>query len=384
MNHKLLMLCAWVLISLLGAELSAQEKSALFLAGGAEGWTSAKAGGHGYLLAQYERDVLGGRLVAMYNTDTLMLSLSGYKISETASLGGYIKGQGGFAGLLPDYYQRAELLPGRGFMASYVQTMWVLSQDIAPHFLQLELGGRRWDFRRLDGTDEALKLPANLWELEPRVRYTYWDLAYDPATQQAHRHYLRVEGLAFGVELGANLRDRRQAFGALDAQRFDPVDLRNDGKRALFIARAWARAGHKLGQRLRLQGMLYGATGVAQDDLVRVRAGGTNPYVVPISGLPWASHLPDDLLASELSLHLKVLKDSEVGVMAQGALMGQDDLARVEGQDGWGGLVGVGLFGDWRLGDWQVDTRVGFAPDSTWLVDGPHLTAWLSVGKQIF
>lgn len=364
-----------------------QPAGKLFVAAGGDAWVSPASGGHGYALAHYEREgILGAKLQATWNTDTLMLALTDYKLNARLSVSGYLKGQAAFAGLLPDYYQRGQLIEERGFWASYLQSGWVFSQSVAPHFLQLEISGRRWRFDRMeDKTSASLVLPRTKWELEPRVRYTYWDMAYDPATQQAHRHYWRVDGLAFGVELGANLRDQAQDFGAIDPASFTPDDARNHSQRALFVARAWARAGKQLSQRFRLQGMLYGASGVAQDDLVRVRAGGLNPYVVPIAGLPWATYLPDKLLSSEIALHVKVLKDSEVGLLANGALMPASDLARRAEAEGWGGVTGLGLFGDWRFGDWQLDTRVGLAPNSAWLDgDGPYLSAWLSVGKQLF
>ena len=362
--------------------------SKLFVAAGGELWTSPQASGHGYALVHYQRERFmdDARLDVLWNTDTALISVDGYRLGERARVGGYLKAQGGFAGLLPRYYQEGVERAQRGFLASYVQTAWTLRQEVAPHFIQLEVGGRRWDFRPAPSSAAGLTLPDTRWELEPRLRYTYWALSYDPATDEAHRHYWRTLGLAWGVELGGNLRDRARPFGALSPEPgAGAAEDRNAGDRAVFIARAWARAGTSLGSRARVQGALFGATGAQEDDLTRVRAGGLNPYVVPLGGLPWASYLPDRLLASELSLHIKAWGDSEVGVMGQSALMPAKDLARRAGAgDAWGGLLSAGVFGDWRWGPWQVDTRVGLAPAWRSPYDELSLSAWLSVGRRLF
>lgn len=376
-----------VCLCLLMMSATSWAQSRFYAAGGAEAWVSPNGGGHGYFILSYQRpkvyqDVL---LDVTLNTDTLQITLDNYTLSKTMALGGYLKGQALIAGLLQDYYIQGNNRPERGFNASYLQSAMYLKNSDAPHYLQLEVGGRKWFFSRAGKTSDALILPAESWVLEPRLRYTYWDLKFDPATMEAHRHYWRVDGLAFGFELGLDWRDQRQPWGARDEDSFEVPDLRNDGAQSSILARAWIRAGYALTKKMRVQGMINMATGQNQDDLNRVRAGGMNPYVIPIAGLPWASHLPDTIVSSELAMHYKILSNSEIGAMMHSAVMNNNDLQRTRIDDpDIGGLIGVGLFGDWRFGDWQFDSRFGWALPFNSLSDNPHLTLWLSVGKRVW
>lgn len=386
-------------VALAGVAVSARADAAqdrLYAAGGGEAWVSPEAGGHGFALVHYQRDevVRGARLDLFYNTDTLFAGLDGLVLGDRLRAGAFIKGQVGFGGLLTDYYQRGELVEGRGFAASQAQGVVYLKIMEAPHFIDLAIGGRRWRFDRLARTDAALVMPEGFWALEPEVRYTYWALKHDAAFSDPHRLSWRMEGLAFGVEISTQIRSQQRPWGATEASGLEPVDRRNRATGDPLLVRGWARGGVALGRRARVQGMLYVAGGAREDDITRVRAGGMNPYVVPLSGLPWAAFMPDQLGATQLSGHLK-LGAHEVGLSVETLTMSRGDALRLstpraEDAPAWlpgGGsetLAGLGLFGDWRWGSWQLDTRVGLALPHEVLASGPHVTVWLALGKQIF
>ena len=135
----------------------------IYVAAGADAWVSPEFGGHGYILASYQRDdVLQKMDVNLtYNTDTLQLTGRGLELGKSLKLGAFLKGQALFAGLLMDYYQQGLRVPERGFRASYIQGGLLLETNTqGPVFLELELGGRRWFFGSMDG-DKPVFGPAS-------------------------------------------------------------------------------------------------------------------------------------------------------------------------------------------------------------------------------
>lgn len=383
---SLCFLCA----ALLASQAHAEDSSDFYVAAGAESWVTPNAGGHGYVLLSYDRPKALGQATfnATLNTDTIQLTLDGLRLNPSWTWGGMLKGEAILSGLLPDYYKQGVNLPARGFNATFLQGALFAKYGSAPHFLDIELSARQWFFSRNARTSMALRLPPDTAVLEPRLRYTYWALQYDEATAQAHRHYWRVHGLAFGAQAGVDVRSQTGRWGARDPTSF-VVDQRNVSHRLSAMGTLWARAGAHIAPPVRVQGMVHTTYGHQLDDINRVRAGGMNPYVVPVSGVPWAGLLPDALLATEISLHTKVFEDSEIGLMAQSAWATRADLLRLTQQelqdgDALGALVGVGLFGDLRFDTWQVDTRLGWALPSEYLEGKPYLSFWLSVGKQVW
>lgn len=375
-----------------GAATLAQgdDASDFYVAAGGESWLTPNLGGHGYVILAYDRPNTLGHATfnATLNTDTLQLTLDGFRLSPSWTWGAMLKGEAVLSGLLPDYYKEGVNLPARGFNATFAQGSVIAKYGDAPHFLDIELSGRQWVFSRNARTSMALRLPPDTAVFEPRLRYTYWALDYDEATNAPHRHYWRVRGLALGAQAGVDVRTQTGKWGARDPSAF-VVDERNVSQRLSAMGNLWTRAGARLAQPLRVQGMLSYTHGYQLDDLNRPRVGGMNPYVLPVSGMPWASLLPDNILSGEVSVHTKVLQDSEVGLMAQSAWMTRADLRRVtEGEledgDGIDAVTGLGLFGDFRFDTWQVDARLGWALPSTYFKDNPHFSLWLSVGKQLW
>src|SRR5699024_7935095 len=103
---------------------------------------------------------------------------------------------------LSDYYRDGVNDSARGFWASYVNAAASAKLNLAPHFVELAAGARRWFFARQGGTDPALVLPPEAWVGEVRLRYTLWKLADEPSLWEPQRLYPRLRGVAFGVELG--------------------------------------------------------------------------------------------------------------------------------------------------------------------------------------
>jgi len=334
----------------------------LTVAGGGEIYATPGFNGHGFVLVRYDLDGLphGAHFAAELNTDTLRLSYDRIRVGRFEFAVG-AAGEALIAGLLSDYYRDGQNDPGRGFYASYATAGAAAKLDLAPHFLELVAGGRRWFFTRAGATNAALILPPDAWVGEVRLRYTLWQLAADRSLWEPQRFYPRLRGVAFGVELGLDARSDAQPWGARDPAAFAPPDLRNDPSRAIWMARQWLRAGVVVAPRLRLQveetaSWMHGA-----DDLVRVRIGGLNPYSVPLAGAPWAGYLADDFAAAQASLHVRVAGEHEVGLLVDGVALA--DVRRTGGSDARPGvLAGIGLFADLRVRGWQLDARTGWSP----------------------
>jgi hypothetical protein len=314
------------------------------------------------VLLRYDLDGLprGSHLAAELNTDTLRLWY------DHLRAGRFEFGFGGaaevlLAGILSDYYRDGANDSGRGFWASYVTAAASAKLNLAPHFVELAAGARRWFFSRSGGTNPALVLPPEVTVGEVRLRYTLWRLADDRSLWEPQRLYPRLRGVAFGVELGLDARSDVAPWGARDPAVFAPPDLRNDPSRAIFAARQWLRAGAMLHRRLRLQidetaSWMWGA-----DDLVRTRIGGLNPYSVPLAGAPWVGYLAGDFAAVDASLHVRIAGEHEVGLLVDGVAL--EDADRTGGPTARPAvLAGIGAFADLRKNGWQLDVRCGWSP----------------------
>ena len=323
---------------------------------------------HGIVLVRYELELPRARFVVDYNTDTLRVAVDRLRAGPF-ELGVIAGGEVFIAGLLTDYWRDGRMDPARGFRASWLDLGSFIKLSRAPSYLELATSVRRWFFARQGGTSPELILPPEAWVGEFRLRYTLWKLAPDRSLWEAQRPFPRLCGVAFGVELGADVRSDVRPWGA---RVLDPPDLRNDPSRLVLSARQWLRAGVRLGARLRLQLDEVALWMSGADDLDRARVGGLNPYVVPIAGQPWAGHLVSRLAAAQLSLHARVWRELELGLLADAAAV--DDLERGE-RARPGGLYGVGAFADFRLRGWQADLRGGWSPP-----DGASIFASLGWG----
>jgi hypothetical protein len=331
------------------------------IAGGGELTFSPEFNGHGFVLVRYDLDGLprATHLGVELNTDTLRLAYDRIRFGRV-ELGVNAAGEVLIAGLLSDYYREGHNDSGRGFYASYGSAGVTAKLDEAPHFLELAVTARRWFFARAGATSPELVLPPEAWVGEVRLRYTLWQVRDDRSLWEPQRLFPRVRGVAFGVELGLDERSEARPWGARDVA-FAPADLRNDPSRSIFVARQWLRAGSAIGRRLRLQVDEVASWMSGADDLVRLRVGGLNPYSVPLVGAPWAGYLAGNLAAIDASLHVRLGREQEIGVLVDGVAL--DDRDRTGGVLARPAvLAGVGAFADLRAGSWQLDVRGGWSP----------------------
>jgi hypothetical protein len=331
----------------------------LSIAGGGEVYGSPGFGGHGFALVRYDLDGLPRHthFAAELNTDTLRLSYDRLRLGPV-ELGFAAAGEVFIAGLLTDYYRDGASDGARGFYASYAAAASWAKLGVGPHFFELALTARRWFFTRAGDTSPALTLPPEAWVGEVRLRYTLWMLRPEPSLHQPHRLYPRLRGIALGVELGLDERSDASPWGARDAS-FGPTDPRNAPGTTILMIRQWLRTGAALHPRVRVQLDEVATWMWQEDDLVRLRVGSFNPYSVPLAGAPWAGYLSGKLAAVDGSLHVRVWRDHEVGVVADGVVL--DDPRRV-GANRAGVLAGIGAFVDARFGMWQLDVRGGWSP----------------------
>lgn len=334
-------------------------------------WRSAAAFGHDQVLAPGATgngwalfDLRGvgavrrGDLHLQWNTDTLHVALEGVRLGTRVELTAGLRGQALIAGVLTNYVVDGQRDPGRGFFASYgyafAAVKWLPGGG---HVVEGLVGLRRWAFSRRDGsTRDDLVLPPAAWVFEPRVRYAWWAITSGGREWGAEVFYPRWEGVAVSVEAGLDLRSDASAWGGVAGQ---DAPRNRPGTRILLLRQS-LRAGHAVSARVRLQLEQHAAWGRGEDDLTRVRAGGLNPYVVVIPGVPWAALLSERLVAAQASLHLRpsLGRAHEVGLALAGGAF--NDVHRTGRLDTYGGAVGAMAFADLRFGRWQGYARVGY------------------------
>jgi len=337
----------------------------LELAAGGEVWPNigeSGVGGHGFAILHYQLGGLprGGRFDLYFNSDTLRLAYEGVQLAGgKIEIGGELRGEALIAGVLSDYYRDGKIDPAREFWASYASASAWVKLLRSPHFVELAATARKWFFNRQGMTAPAFVLPPEAWVGEIRMRYTLWWVDPDPSLWEAHRLFPRVRGFAFGVEVGLDARSDAQPWGAR-AGSFAPPDYRNDPQAAIFQVRQWLRAGVRVHRRVRLQFAESAVWMWGEDDLVRMRVGGMNPYVVPLAGAPWASLLVGRVAAAEASMHVRVWREMECGVLAD--VVAVDDVHR--STPALPALLGgFGAFADFRHRAWQADLRLGWSPN---------------------
>ncbi len=351
-------------ITFIAAPARADTDHRLALVAGDGIWLQPESGMHVLLLVAYDIEGLPGgtHFGAEYNTDTLRLKYDGWKwFDGKLEAGVAVSYEYKFAGLLIDYYRQGQKDSARGFNAGYLEASAFLKIHLSGHHhLSLTAGARRWFFTKQSTTSSALILPPETWVIEPRLNYTYWNLQSDPSLRDRHRLFTRARGWALGFELGVDWRSQTRPWGALDPAAFDVVDPRNDPEYLIVRARQCIRAVCQLHNRLMAQIAQSASWGHGEDDLTRVRLGGSNPYVVPLAGAPWAAFLSEKFLALESSWHIAVWEGLELGPLFQAALI--EDTERLGREDTYGTMASVGLFVDWQLGDFQIDLRGGWSP----------------------
>lgn len=335
---------------------------------GAEGWGIEDQFGHGFFLLGYEHRAGSHRVDLEYNTDTLTATYS-YS-GKGFQLGAIARGQYRVAGLLTDYYRGGERIAEYGFGASYVQATTFGRLWTGRHTLGVELSARHWFFDR-DGTADRFILPQDHAMLESAIGYTYWNLSHDPSFSDRHRVFERLDGFAWGVRLTGTYRTRTRAWG---------IAIRNRPWALAPGVEQWVRAGVQYAPRLRLQLRQRASWAFGHDDLTRARLGGMNPYVVPISGAPWAAFLSSRFGAFTVSHHVKIGWGAEWVSQVDGALIW--DVER-DGRRAFGPVLGLASGFDVRVGSWQVDARLGASPDTGWQqVAGPIVSGYAGLGRS--
>ena len=355
---------AAALVLVAGATASADAELQLHhtitFAGGGELTGSPSIGGHGFVLVRYDLDGLPrqAHFAAELNTDTLRLSYDRLRLGPV-EVGAQLAGEVLIAGLLSDYYRDGVEDSTRGLWASYAAAAAYAKVGVGPNYFELAVGTRRWFFTRAGNTSAALILPPDAWVGELRVRYTLWLLRPDVSLYQPQRFHPRLRGVALGVELGLDQRSEASPWGARDPAVFSPVDPRNAPGLSIFLVRQWLRAGRQVHPRVRLQLEEVASWMWNEDDLVRLRVGGFNPYSVPLAGAPWAGYLAGKLASLDGSLLVRVWREYEVGLVADGVVLADP---RRTGDSGVGVLAGLGALLDARVGSWQLDVRAGWSP----------------------
>jgi hypothetical protein len=372
------------LVLLVPTSAGAQEWSGATAAGG-DLALLPEVGGHGFALFDaVGRDVVGdGDLHFLFHTDTLEAGIERVPLADgRVTVGLAARGEFLFAGILRDYYERGDRIADRGFNASYLAFVPKLQWHVAGrHTLEVTTTVRRWWFGPSDATAPDLVLPAEAWVFEPRLGYIFWKIDAPSEEWEAHRLFPRITGFAFGVWVGLDVRTDARPWGAVIDGALDP---RNDPGRAILTVRQMFRAGFEAGPLVRIQIEESASWGEGEDDLSRNRAGGMTPYVVPIAGLPWPALLCERLLAGQLSLHLRLGRESdqELGLLVGGGAF--NDIERDGDLRSFGGAGGAAIFSDLRFGPVQIHLRFGASFPADWQADPPHLSMFAALGSRLF
>ncbi len=367
-------LCAG--LALLAMVGQAEAKISTVIA--AEAWNDDDRPAHGVGIVAWDKKLADGKsLAVVWNTETIQLTLDGLKLSKKTV--GYVdlKGEALRAGLLADHFVDGKTEIGRTFNSSYLQARTgVKTHATTRTWIEFELGARRWFFSKVDDSADALTLPANTWVFEPRLRFTFWDIADNRTIGARHRFFPRVRGFATGFELGADYRSETHKWGAVD-ESFDKPDTRNDPAAAIVILRQWALVGWQLSKGSRLQIHQSSGIGRGEDDLTRARIGGMNPYVVTVPGSPWAAWLSEEYVGGVASMMFGD-RSLQLGPMV-GAVAFRD--THRSGSTDLGTQYGAGGHVDWAIGDsMPVDFRGGYSPSLAADSDEAAWSAWVSFG----
>ena len=254
-----------------------------------ERWDSDVGPAHGALALSYDTSLESGSWLSIdYNTETLRLTLSQIDVGRHLRLGMGITGEAFFANVLNDHYLNGINDRSRSIWASYVlATTWLDHQLAKWVSMRALIGLRRWFHSRANETALDLTLPADSWVLEPEIQLTYWRLS-GLDWHQKHRVFPRLKGVAMGVILGLRWQSDPHAWGAIDADVFEEVDLRNRPGIIQFVVRQWLKAGVSAGDFFRVEVQQEAAWQQNEDDLYRRQIGGMNPFGISLPGAPSA------------------------------------------------------------------------------------------------
>ncbi|CAN0505211.1 unnamed protein product, partial [Laminaria digitata] len=358
----------------------AETEHEVYAALGLGMWPVPEAGAHVLGLVQWQARPAGdlGRFTLTWNTDTLQARYDEVCFGPVC-VGGELKGQALFAGLLSDYYQGGQRIPELELSASYVAASGFA--ELRPgsnYFIRYSATGRRWLFSDFSEPSAVFQRPDDIWVAEQDLSLTYWQIEPDRSQWQPHRLFMRLTGLAAGLKLSAHVRSAHRAWGESSAA--EAVSRRNDPEAVILMVNQWVRYGAQVAPRLRLQAEQRFRWGRGEDDLTRDRIGGLNPYVTPLGGAPWAAFLSGRYASGRLSTHVRVWDEVEAGLFCDAVAMQgilRDDSRR------FGGAFGAGGFIDARIGDWQADLWLAWAPGLGWGREQSYVAGFASVGYQI-
>lgn len=323
--------------------------------------------GFGLVLVQAEV----GRLRVRVNTDTLDVSWGEIDLAPQTSLRVGLAGEALVAGMMHRYSVAGEVVPSRGFAASWAGPYVEMTRRLGRNgFAGWRTTARQWWFGETEA--RAFTAPENFLSLEQKISLTYWGFAADPSLYEPHRLFRRIRGFGAGVQGEFWWRTAAEQWG-------NPADGRNEAHQRNFGASQWAAVGVPVGaSRVQVEERAY--FGVDQDDLNRLAVGGFNPYMIRLPGVSAPAFRTSRALSGEVALHMPIGAESELGLTSSTVLL-HDPLR--DGTDEIGALTSVGAFVDFRSGPWQADLRFGWTLPSPALARVPQLGLFAAIGRQL-
>lgn len=340
----------------------------LYVNGAADTWNTNEFGGHGIFLVHLALPLGDWLLVAELNTDTALLRTQ--RQFGKVQLGGQVRAEALFGGLLIHHFVAGEDQPELGFYASFVEAQVDAKTNLATHWFTLSLGARQWAFSAFE--EENIVFPPNLLAAYAQLSWAWWEIAHDSSWSDPHRRARRrIEGFGLGIDVSAELRNESGEFG---------VEGRNPGEKEILSLRQWGAWGVDLSPIARLQIRQWAGWGFNEDDLTRMRVGGQNPYVLPVPGLPWAAFLAQRYVGGEVAQSFRLWGETEIGFTANGVVL--DDPRREGDFDEFGNVIGASLFLDFRHGPWQANAAIGLSPDTGYLANSLNYGAYVDLGRS--
>lgn len=346
------------------------------LAVGAEGWVGNNNLFHGWVIAALQLEARRSRTGITFNTDTIELRTD-VRASHRLTVNARVRGQLGYANLLPDAFFEGERRNSNALQASTVEVgagAWLWTGGL--HTLGLEATTKFWTFHKTSTTSPDLVIPDEQWHVFPRLIWVLWDTA-STGLNDLHRTSLRIEGLVAGFEAGFVWRSEDEAWGLTYTRPAFAPEPRNAPSALAPTTRAWLRSGTRIGESVRLDVRIDANALPGADDLTRARVGSMTPWYTQAPGMPWAVAVSEYAAGASLEVRLHPGSALETGPLLAAAVF--NDPLRDNSND-WGAIGSAGWVLNWQHRGFVFDSRYAVAPLAPWPQRFPSMALLVSGG----
>jgi hypothetical protein len=369
------------------AGLAQERTTSTQTSAGGEGWFGEADGFHGWAAARVWHRGPRGEVGLDYNTDALELGGLARPGARVA-IGGAIRGQYGYAGLLRDLYVDGRAYtPDLDIVASSVgagvDTWFWLGRGVTlgvrgridryfvtgdDHIDLVDTGGL--------GAIRPFLLPPDALVAGGSLALS-WVSARASDELRADHPFARAAGLRLYAQGGPAWSDEAQRDGAGRESCTAEPRLSQCDARTGLLSHVTFVAGRTLG-RFRISGRIDGRYTRDATEAQRALVGGSVPFYVAAPGLPWGVIRADSAIGGVLDARWRSRGAVEVGPFV-GATVSRN-AARGQEAETRGGTVSAGALVDARFRGFFVRGSVGVAPVTPWSQRAPSTSILLAGG----